>query len=439
MEIVKEEKNVKIVKLTLEKAEVDKATEKIYSELSQSVKLKGFRPGRVPRNLLTTVVGKDKINNMIKEEIADKAVYELHADEEFKKLNLMLPPALKSIEINEGAELTFELHSYPKVEVGSISGEKIEVPKLKEEDLEKDVESELEKLREENAVLEPKGENEVVEIGDHVEVEYQVNDGEMKRFDFVVREPIDTELLKKIIGKKVGDTFEFTDDKAEEKTVYRVKVDSIHRRVLANLDDEFAKTVDEEAETLEALKSKLRGKIKDSFDDFIKTFKMNTVLERIANKTKLDITDHSLDLFVNHLIMRQKEEDEFQKALEEFDGNVKAYEESLKKEITTYLKTKLAVEEIAKEKGIEVSDEEIFNQIKEYYAVLNMSEERLKVMVSKDEKLRDQVKNELLHEKVAEELLKEIEIVEREEDKEEPNEEIKEDSKKEKEEEKSDE
>ncbi len=413
LEIIKEEENVKTVKVTVESEKVKEATEKVFDELSKNVRIKGFRKGRVPRNLLKTIVGTEEIEDMIKEKVADMALDKLYEDEEFKKMNVMLPPALVSIDMGEDAKVVFEIHLYPEVEIDSLEGEEIEIPELKEEDVEKDVEEELERLREENAVLEPKGENEVVEEGDHVEIEYHVTGKEEtpRTFDFVVKDPKSSQLFQDILGKKVGDTIEFIDERDENKTSYTMKITAIHRRILANLDDEFAKSVDVEAETLEALKQKLREKIKGSFNDFIKTFEANTILNRLANKTKLKMSDHSLELFINHVIMRQKENKEYEKSLKDFKGDENAYKESLKKEITNYLKIKGAVEKIAKEKGIEVSEEEIFEKAKEYYSSMNISDERLKVTLSKEKELHDRIKNDLLHDKVAEELLKSAKIV----------------------------
>ncbi len=414
LEIIKEEENVKTVKVTLEREKVEKARNDVYSELSKSVRIKGFRKGRVPRNLLNTILGMEKINGMVKENVADMALDLLYEDEEFKKMNIMLPPALVSVDLDdEKAEVVFELHLYPEVEVESLENEEIEIPELKEEDVEKDVEEELQRLREENAVLEPKDENGVVEEGDHVEIEYHVKDKEEtpRNFDFVVKDPKTSQLFQDVLGKKVGDVVEFVDEKDENKTTYVMKIKAIHRRILADLDDEFAKTVDVEAETLEALKNKLREKIKGSFDEFMKTFESNVILERLANKTNLKMTDHSLDLFVNHVIMRQKENKEYEKSLKDFEGDEKAYKESLKKEITNYLKIKGAVEKIAKEKGIEVTEDEIFSRAQDYYVSMNISDERLKVTLSKDRDLHDRIKNEILHDKVAQELLKNVKIV----------------------------
>ncbi len=412
-EIVKEEQNVKTVKISLDHEAIERTRDKVYNELSQSVKVKGFRKGKVPRNLLNVVIGMEKINNMIKEDVADIALDELYENEKFKELSVMLPPALVSVELGETADVVFEIHVYPNVEVESLEGEEIEIPKIKNEDLEDDVKKELERMREENAILKPKDENEIIEIGDQVEIEYHITDKdeEPRQFEVIVKEPSEGKIFAELVGKKVGDSIEFVDEKDENQTSYTMTVKEVYKRTLADLNDDFAKMVDNEAETLEALKEKLRQKIKGSFDDFVKSLEVNNMLDKLEKKTKLNVSKHSIDLFVNHVIMRQKEEKEYEKALKDFKGDEKAYKDTLKTEITNYLKLKGAVEKIAKEKGIEVSEDEVFDKAKEYYQSLNMSDERLKVTLTKDKELRDRIENEILHNKVAEELLKSAKIV----------------------------
>lgn len=412
-EIIKEEQNVKTVKISLGHETIEKARDKVYGELSRSVKVKGFRKGKVPINLLNVVIGMEKINNMIKEDVADMALDELYENEDFKELNVMLPPALVSVELGGTAEVVFEVHTYPDVEIESLEGEEVEIPKIKSEDLESDVKKELERMREENAILKPKDENETIEIGDQVEIEYHVTnkDEEPRQFEVIVKEPSEGKIFAELVGKKVGDSIDFVDEKDENKTSYTMTVKEVYKRTLADLNDDFARMVDNEAETLEALKEKLRQKIKGSFDEFVKSLEINNILDKLEKKTKLNISEHSLDLFVNHVIMRQKEDKEYKKALKDFKGDEKAYKDTLKTEITNYLKLKGAVEKIAKEKGVEVSEDEVFEKAKEYYQSLNMSNERLKVTLTKDKELHDRIENEILHNKVAEELLKSAKIV----------------------------
>ncbi len=421
-EVIKEEQNVKTVKISLDHEAIEEARGKVYNELSQSVKVKGFRKGKVPKNLLNVVIGMEKINNMIKEDVADMALDVLYENEKFKDFNIMLPPALASVELGEVAEIVFEIHIYPDVEIESLEGEEIEIPEMSDEGLESDMKKELERMREENVILKPKDENEIIETGDQVDIDYHLTgkDEEPRQFEVVVKEPNEGKIFAELVGKKVGDSIEFVDEKDENKTAYTMNVKEVYTRTLADLNDDFAKMIDNEAETLEALKEKLRRKIKGSFDEFVKSFEINNILDRLEKKTKLNISEHSIDLFVNHMIMRQKEDKQYKKSLKDFKGDEKAYKESLKNEITSYLKLKGAVEKIAKEKKIEVSEDEIFGKAKEYYQSLNMSDERLKVTLTKDNELRDRIENEILHNKVAEELLKSVKIITKKIEEEEP-------------------
>ncbi len=412
-EIIDEKQNVKTVKVSLPHEEIEMARDNTYANISKNIKVKGFRPGMVPKKLLNAIIGMEKINEMIKEDIADRAMDELYDDEKFHELNPMMPPALISVNVGETADVIFEVHSYPDVAVESMNGEKIEIPPIKDEEIEEDINRKLQHMREENAILEPKEEEETIEVGDQVEAEYHVvGTGEKpKEFEIVIEDPSKGKIFADLIGKRVGDTIEFEEGKSEDKITYSMVVKRVYKRKLADLDDDFAKAVDNEAQTIEALKVKLRNEAKESIKNLIKEGEINMILEKLTDKTTLDISEHSLDLFVNHVIARQKEKKEYEESLKDFGGDEKTYRDTLKKEIASYLKLKGAVEKIAKEKEIKVLEDEIFERAKEYYRSFGMSDERLKVILSKDKDFYNRVKNELLHRKVAEELLKTAKIV----------------------------
>lgn len=434
-EIIDEKQNVKTVKISLSHEEVERARNNTYADISKNIKVKGFRSGMVPRKLLNAIIGMEKINEMIKEDIADRAIDELYDDEKFQELDPMMPPALISVDIGETADVIFEVHSYPDVTVESTDGEKIEIPLIKDEEIEEDVNRKLQHMREKNAILEPKGKEEVIEIGDQVEVEYKAADADEKprELEIVVEKPDKGRIFTELIGKKIGDVIEFEEGKDKDKIMYSMLVKRVYKRKLADLDDDFAKTIDSEVQTLEALKAKLRNEARESIEKLIREGEINMILEKLTDKATLDVSEHSLDLFINHVIARQKEEKEYEESLKDFNGDEKAYRDTLKKEITNYLKLKGAVEKVAKEKKIEVSEDEIFEGAKEYYKSFGMSDERLKVILSKDKDFYDRVKNELLHRKVAEELLKTAKVVvmePKEEFVEERSEEIREEEKK---------
>ncbi len=413
-EVIDEKQNVKTVKILLPHEEVEEAREEAYADLSKNIKVKGFRQGMVPKKLLNAIIGTEKVNEMIKEIVADKALDILYEDEKFQKENLMLPPALVSVDLGKTTNAVFEIHNYPEVTIESMDGEKIEVPGIDEEGIEEDLEDRLQELREQNVVLEPKDEKEAIEIGDQVELEYNVKEEREnpKEFEIVIKDPEEGKIFSDLIGKKVGDTIEFEEDNGEDekKSVYFMTVKRAYKRILPNLDDEFAKTVDNDVQTFEELKTKLRNEIKKERERFVEEGKIAMVLKKLESKTRLNISEHSLNLFINHVIARQKREKEYERALKDFKGDEEKYRNTLKEELVKYLKIKGAVEKLSSENDIKISEDEIFENAKNSLGYLGVSDERLKVMLSKNKNFYDRMRDEVMHRKVAEELLKTVKV-----------------------------
>ncbi len=413
-EVIDEKQNVKTVKILLPHEEVEEAREEAYVDLSKNIKVKGFRQGMVPKKLLNAIIGTEKVNEMIKEIVADKALDILYEDEKFQKENLMLPPALVSVDLGKTTNAVFEIHNYPEVTIESMDGEKIEVPGIDEEGIEEDLEDRLQELREQNVVLEPKDEKEAIEIGDQVELEYNVKEEREnpKEFEIVIKDPEEGKIFSDLIGKKVGDTIEFEEDNGEDekKSVYLMTVKRVYKRILPNLDDEFAKTVDNNVQTFEELKTKLRNEIKKERERFVEEGKIAMVLKKLESKTRLNISEHSLNLFINHVIARQKREKEYERALKDFKGDEEKYRNTLKEELVKYLKIKGAVEKLSSENDIKISEDEIFENAKNSLGYLGVSDERLKVMLSKNKNFYDRMRDEVMHRKVAEELLKTVKV-----------------------------
>jgi FKBP-type peptidyl-prolyl cis-trans isomerase (trigger factor) len=155
----------------------------------------------------------------------------------------------------------------------------------------------------------------------------------------------------------------------------------------------------------------MKEEIIESFDKAIESLKKDMIMMELLKRIKLDLADSSLDFFVNTLIEMKKEKKEYEKELkDEFKGDEKKYLESIKSESLNYLKMKSALEELAKEKGIEISEAEIFDSAKQRYEGAKISDERIKVLIDKNQGIKDEIKEDLLQSKVAEELLKNAKI-----------------------------
>ncbi|MGC8704002.1 MAG: hypothetical protein C0176_05550 [Mesoaciditoga sp.] len=411
LEVVEENKNVKILKISMPHEVIDKARDEVYEEISKDIKIKGFRPGMAPRNLINSIIGIDKINEMIKEHVADEAYEEII--EEYLKTpqgeDVILPPRLKSVELGGNAEVTFEIHLFPKVEIESMDNVEITIPKL-HDDKDKMLNDSLEDLRKEKSILIPKDGN--IEIGDQVEIEYQDltgKDPEKKELELKVAKPEEGNIFSYLVGKKAGDEFDFSTvaENTGNTTKLHVKILKVYSVKLPDLDDNFAKMVDDKYETLEDLKNGLRSQIDKVVDGFTDSLKTDEVLNELVKKTKLDVLDSTIDYFIDYVIEKKKEDKTYDKELKEkFKGDEKAFKDSIRNDVINYMKLEGAIKLIAKERSLDVSDEEIFEEARETYEKSKISDERLKVMLKKDSDLYQSIKRDLISHKVAKELLK---------------------------------
>ncbi|BBJ27643.1 trigger factor [Athalassotoga saccharophila] len=419
LEVVEENKNVKILKVSMPHEVIEDARDEVYDEISKDIKIKGFRPGMAPRNLINSIIGMDKINEMIKEKVADEA-YDVIIEEYLKTPqgdDVILPPRLKSVELGGNAEVTFEIHLFPKVEIESMDKIEITIPKL-HNDSEKMINDSIEDLRKEKAILIPKDGN--IEIGDQVEIEYQDltgKDPEKKELELKVAKPEEGNIFSHLVGKKAGDEFDFstTAENSGNVTHLHVKILKVYSVKLPEIDDNFAKMVDDKYETLEDLKNNLRSQIDKVMNGFTESLKIDVVLNELVKKTKLDVLDSTIDYFVDYVVDKKKEEKTYDKELKEkFNGDEKAFKDSIREEVINYMKLEGAIKSIAKEKSLDVSDEEIFEEARETYEKSKISDERLKVMLKKDSDLYQSIKRNLMSDKVARELLKNAVVKEEE-------------------------
>lgn len=414
-EIVEENKNVKTVKISLDHEVIDAARNAVYDEISKDIKVKGFRPGMVPRNLINTIIGMDRVNDLVKEHVVDEASSILSKEYD-KSLNILLPPMVKNVELGGTADVVFELHLFPKVEIESMKDVEIKVPNFG--DLENHVNESLEELREEKAILVPKEPGQTAEVGDTVEIEYfdlSGKDPEKKTLELKIGEPNEGTIFPHVIGKKIGDEFDFksTSENTENKTNLHVKVSGLYLRKLPDLDDNFAKMVDEKYETLDDLKASLKKDVDKSIENLLSNIKRDEIIDEMIKKTKIDVLDSTIDYFASSVIERKKEDKAYDKELKEkFNNDEKAYLESAKSEVINYLKLEGALKLIANERSLSVSDDEIFETAKQIYKGSKISEERLKVMLKKDSELYSSINKEILSNKVADELLKDAIFVE---------------------------
>ncbi|MGI6538664.1 MAG: trigger factor [Caldicoprobacterales bacterium] len=340
-------------------------------------------------------------------------------------------PMVDIIQIGGGKDLilTAEVDVKPETKLGQYKG--IEITKVEKIITEKDVEHQLEHVREDNARL--------ITIEDR-----GVKNGDMVTFDFagtINGEPFDGGAAEgytleigrgqfipgfeeQMIGMNLEEEKDITitfpkeyhvEDLREKEAVFHVKIHEIKEKELPVLDDEFAKDVSE-FDTLEEYKEDLKRKLKESADQDVRTQMENQLLEIIRDNAEVDIPEVMIEKEADNL-MREME---MQMRLSGFDletflkmtnTSIDDYRAQYRDRAYNRVKTQLVLEAISKAENITVTEEDREKEYERLAKVYNSDIENIKKTFSANQDIMD---NSILMQKTIDMLMEEAILVEKE-------------------------
>ncbi len=247
-----------------------------------------------------------------------------------------------------------------------------------------DVENELKRLQENYAELVVK-EDGTVENGDTVVIDFEgFVDGEP--FEGGKAENYSLEIgsgtfipgfEEQLVGMKAGEEKEiqvtFPDEYhakqlAGKPATFKVQVHEVKAKQLPALDDEFAKDVDEEVETLDELKAKIRARLEEAKKNEAETALRNAVVEKAAANAEMDIPEvmikNETDRMLREFDQRLQMQGLNLQLYYQFSGQDEAsLREQMKEDAEKRVRAALTLEAIAKAENIEVTDEEVNKEL----------------------------------------------------------------------------
>jgi trigger factor len=279
--------------------DVEKAIEGSYTELGRTAKVKGFRPGKVPRNVLKQLFGarvrQEVLNNLVESGLG-KAV------EKHQLAVVNVPPLETTPQLKQGEPLTFtaKLEVRPKIDEVDIAG--IALTRGASSVSEDEVDAALERLRSQHAEIvvvdPPRPANDT----DILTCDYKVSIEGADRPDFAATgRPIELggdllpELKAGLVGKQVGDKLKIDvtfpekqgGEFAGKAGAFDIEVKEIKHKVLPTLDDEFAKDVD--AGSLAELRTKTRGGLEDSAKERVEGELREQLVDKVLEKNPVEV------------------------------------------------------------------------------------------------------------------------------------------------------
>ncbi len=373
--------------VTLEQKALQDEYNKVLNKYMKSVQLPGFRKGKAPKNLLENKIGdgmrEESVYTLI-DTAVQKAIEEV--EQKFRPLPYSTPSLQneESISTEIDKDLTFSVvyDIFPQFEVPEYKGLTVDVENVIVGD--EEVNSEIEKLRDQNAMVIEKDKE--VESGDILTVDYVELDENKEevagtsRKDFVFTVDSGSNFYhidKDVIGMKKGEEKLITKTYGEEhdtpeyvgKTItLQVKLNQVKVRDVPELDDEFAQDVSEEYKTVEDLINGTKNKLQSGLESHLKETKLNHLIEALLEKTTINVPSSMINAEVDsswrRFVSQSGMNEEQVLTYLSFSGQTKeTFTAEWAKPAESTLKGQLLIEKIKEKENFEVSDEEVNEQV----------------------------------------------------------------------------
>ena len=277
-----ENSSVKLT-VTIGKADVAASYNEVVAKYAKNIQIPGFRKGKVPVSVLERKYG-DALKNDAVSEIVEKALGDIFEEmDKNKSDDRPLPYSQPTIDdiplLDTTKDLTFAVKYdvFPQVEVKNFDGIEIKVPEVKITD--DDLKEELEAIRQRNAMVLDKKDDEAVAKDDIVTVNYcELDDKDAEiagsqRQDFVFTVGTEQNIYKfdnEIIGMKKGETKDLTKEVDGENKKVRVTVTAVKVRNVPELDDELAQDVSDKYNNLEDMKNDIKKNLETALENKLK-------------------------------------------------------------------------------------------------------------------------------------------------------------------------
>lgn len=403
VQVEKLEKNM--AKLTIEASaeEFDKACNQAYQKNKGKIQIQGFRKGKAPRALIEKMYGagifyEDAANAIIPD------AYEEAAKE--SGLEIVSQPEVEVTQIEKGKPFIFTatVAVKPEVTLGGYKG--IEVEKKSVEVTDEEVNEEIDKVRDQNSRT-ITVEDRAVANGDTAVIDFEgFVDGEAfeggtgNDFPLVIGSHsfIDT-FEDQLIGKNTGDEVEvnvtFPEDYqaaelAGKPAMFKVSIKEIKCKELPELDDEYVKDISE-CETVDAYKEQIKSDLTKKKENEAKAAKEDAVIEKIIENATMDIPDPMILTQTRQMAQEFAQRLQYQGlSLEQyfqFTGlDADKMMEQMKPQALKRIQSRLVLEAVAKAEDIQVSEEEVDQEIEKMAAQYQMEVEKVKEMIGEEQR-----------------------------------------------------
>lgn len=372
----------------------EEAMKKAYKDMASKIKVPGFRPGKVPMQVVEKMYGpevfyEDAANNLIMPQYIDAVREAVEADPFFQPI---ARPEFDIVQIEKGKEFIFKavVDTKQQVELGEYKG--LEIQEIDGEVSEKEIDQYIDTVRDKQA-----------EVSDVTDADAQLQKGDTANIDFVGKKDGEAfaggsaqgyDLVigsgsfipgfeEQMEGMKLGEVRNvelsfpedyYVTDLAGQPVVFEVTLNAIKCKTLPELNDEFVKDVSN-FETVDAYKEDIKAMLTEEKAAEIKNRYKAEAAQKVTEQSDVVAPESQVkaeaENFMNDIKFQMSQQGI---SLEDYvkltNGNMEDIENECKTRAESFVKQNIVFEAIAEKEGFEISDEELdaeFNKMAEMY------------------------------------------------------------------------
>ena len=393
--VEKIEKNKVSLEITVDAKDFSSAIDRTAKKMAGEINIPGFRKGKAPRNMVEKVVGIEYLQNEAVEPLLGPAYAQAVVE---SGIDPVARPEVEMIQVEDGKDLIFKVivEVKPEVELGQYIGLGIE--KKAVEVTEEQLEAELKRRQNQHAKLVALDDG-AIQDQDMANIDFEgfIDDvafagGKAEGHELAIGSNtfipgFEEQLIGARVGQEVDVNVSFPDEYhskelAGKPAVFKVKVNSLKRKELVPLDDEFAKDVSE-FDTLEELKEDIRQKMITAAETRVDNEYKAEVVKKAVDNASIEIPEGMIQSRIESMMNDLKKNLSHQGiTIEQYCQYTNSDEEQLKENYRTQaiegVKTELVLEAVAQKEEIIVSDEDVEKEMEKLSEQYGRKVEELK-------------------------------------------------------------
>ncbi|MFZ2447214.1 MAG: trigger factor [Syntrophobacteraceae bacterium] len=385
-----------------------------YRDLAKKAKIKGFRPGKVPRSIIKSYYGK-AVEHELSTQFIQETFPEALKETDLKPLT-QADVSESRFEDDGSFSYTALVDICPPFELPDYKGLKLYKPPI--EVAEAEVNAELDRLREGHAQLRAVETDRPIRDGDVAVIDFTPSvEGKVfekgKTTDFMAeigKGSLHPDFDKHLVGHRPGESFSFeleyaadtpTPEIAGKKVLFDLVIKELKEKEVPELNDEFAQSLgNAQFDTLEALKEKIREQLRQREEQRISARLGEQITGKLLRRAQFEVTPRVVDAEADRMAENLKLQ--FERQGMRFDAahfDSPEFRSGYRLQAEKNIRSRLVLDRIAAAEQVSLSDEETEEIYREIARAYGMDPQKVKreyadsviMEQSRERKLEDKV------------------------------------------------